>query len=155
MTNENINFSLEEMLLNLKNVDNSHLPYEVISIIFENKEQIKNLDKKLLLCFPEIRAILDDDNDLCRNAVSLNSLNLLRVAHENNVSWDEGITTTTAYMGYFDCLKYAVENGCPVDPCYLYSDALKGGNRDCFKYVAKIHELKHELNENYEVVEYE
>ena len=74
MSKENITFSLEEVLLNLKNVDNSHLPYDVISIIFENKEQIKNLDKKLLLCFPEIRAILDDDNDLCRNAVSLNSL---------------------------------------------------------------------------------
>ena len=157
MSSKNISSSIEEILFNLKDTDNHYLPYEVIVYLFKNKEELKNLDKKLITFFPEIQIITDTDDgddDLCRIATSIGSLNLLRVAHENDFTWGDDVPSTAAFLGHIKCLEYAVENGCDVDPCTIYSDALKGCHRDCFKYVAKMCGLKQELDEMYNVVEY-
>jgi hypothetical protein len=155
MSRENMSYSIEEILFNLKHTDNHYLPYEVIVYLFKNKEELKNLDEKLITFFPEIRIIIDTDDDLCLIATSIGSLNLLRVAHENGFTWEDDLPSRAAFLGHVKCLEYAVENGCDVDSCTIYSDALKGGHRDCFKYVAKMCGLKNELDEMHNVVEYE
>ena len=35
--------------------------------------------------------------------------------HKNGCSWNEYTCLNAAWKGNLDCLKYAIENGCPYD----------------------------------------
>jgi hypothetical protein len=130
------------------------LPYEVLDYFIKRKDQLVNVDKKLMNYFYELSVINNTEKEeLCSQAAYIGSLTLLRAARENNYSWDESVCTRAAVNGNLDCLKYADQNGCPMD-CYIYIDTLKSGHRDCFKYVANKCGLKHELDTMYKVVEY-
>jgi hypothetical protein len=147
--------TLPQILNILRYWDINPLPYEVLDYVIKNKEQLIGLDKSLINYFLEITLIVNaEDEDLCREAAAIGSLNLLRIAHENGYPWDESVCTIAAVNGHLKCLIYAYNNSAGLDD-YIYSDTLKAGHRDCFKYVASLCGLKYELNHMYEVVEYE
>jgi len=65
---------------------------------------------------------------------SLNGfLDCLKYAHENGFPLDEGTCSNAALNGHIDCLKYAHENGFPLDEGTC-SNASLNGHLDCLKY---------------------
>jgi hypothetical protein len=74
---------------------------------------------------------LAHDNGLpfdCATASALathsNSLDHLKFLHEHGCPWDHVVVFCAAYMGFLDCLQYALLHGCPVVPVDYDNNAL-------------------------------
>ncbi|AVK75044.1 hypothetical protein pqer_cds_622 [Pandoravirus quercus] len=66
-------------------------------------------------CLCAMRSTLcHNEQTLCAAIASSGSLDLLQRAHERGWAWDTATTFGAALGGRVDCLRYAVENGCPL-----------------------------------------
>jgi len=123
----------EEILNKLKYWGINPLPYEVVNFFVKNKENTINLDKYLLKYFYEINAIAQTvikKENMCNNAVKINSVNLLKAAMENgysvikyvNINRLENDTYYYAVQyGSLQCIQYLKEI-CKIDMDYYYDD---------------------------------
>jgi hypothetical protein len=63
-------------------------------------------------------------------------LECLRYAHEHKCYWDSRLLNSAARKGQFECLSYAIENGCELgevaEACLF---AARGGHLDCLRYL--------------------
>ena len=81
------------------------------------------------------REYTQTQESFCWRVSGTNDLALLRwVREEKSCAWDYGTSTTAAYLGNLEMLKYCVENGCEVNACTC-ADAAKYGNLECLKYL--------------------
>ena len=78
----------------------------------------------------------------CYDAAKYGDLEELQRMHEAGKPWDELTTWRAAQYGHVDCLRYAVEHGCPLERegCLtipILAAAAKG-HLDCLKYLHNI-----------------
>ena len=69
-------------------------------------------------------------------------LNCLRYAIEIGCPWYSQACLNAARNGHLNCLRYAMENGCPQDSTTILC-AASGGHLDCIKY---LHENRYFMN---------
>lgn len=96
------------------------IPIEILQYAFRYIDPVTQLyllnigqDVSASYCLKEIELIVKSEH-LCRDACEIGSLNLLKVAIENNCSIDYKICYTAAEYNNLDCLQYAFANGCPL-----------------------------------------
>jgi hypothetical protein len=71
----------------------------------------------------------------CWAAALCGNLDGLKHLHWANCSWDEVTCMVAALRGHFECLKFACENGCPMDVKMTCHWAAIGKHTECHKYV--------------------
>ena len=71
--------------------------------------------------------------DTCYYAATNGHLACLKYAHENGYPLDESTCESAAKNGHLDCLKYAHKNDFPWD-YYTCRNAAKNDHFDCLKY---------------------
>ena len=129
---------LERTLHVLRYWNINPLPYEVIKYAFGHVDEILELSTYLIYYFDEICTILNSTEEtVCTEAVRIGSLNLLKVAHENNCDWDDETCRAAISADHAECMIYAIENGCMVDE-WLYWDTRKMGASKCLTYLTKL-----------------
>ena len=121
----------EDILIKLKHWDINPLPYDVINFFVKNKENTVNLDEELLKYFAEINAIAQTvikKENMCNNAVKINSVNLLKAAMENSYSvikYTDTYTYTDIYTKDHDTFFCAIQHG----------------SLSCIQYLTEIHKI--------------
>jgi len=125
----------EDILNKLKYWGINPLPYDVVNFFVKNKENIVNLDGELLKYFAEINAIVQSvikKENMCNNAVKINSVNLLKAAIENGY---EVIKNT--YIDTFGSKtheNYIIKND-------TFFCAIQHGSLSCIQYLNEIHKI--------------
>uniref|UniRef100_A0A6C0DCV7 Uncharacterized protein n=1 Tax=viral metagenome TaxID=1070528 RepID=A0A6C0DCV7_9ZZZZ len=96
------------------------IPIEILQYAFRYRDTVTQLyllnigqDISASYYLKEIELIVKSEH-LCRDACEIGSLNLLKVAIENNCPIDYKICYTAAEYNSLDCLQYALANGCPL-----------------------------------------
>lgn len=121
----------EDILIKLKYWDINPLPYDVVNFFVKNKENIVNLDEELLKYFAEINAIAQTvikKENMCNNAVKINSVNLLKAAMENSYS----------VIKYTDIYTYTDIHTKDHDTFFC---AIQHGSLSCIQYLTEIHKI--------------
>lgn len=77
----------------------------------------------------------------CSEIAQFNCLNWLKFAHENNYEWDENTTYNSAENGSLECLKYLIENKCPINIDSL-NIIVQKNNLNCLIYFNEIQIIK-------------
>ena len=78
---------------------------------------------------------MDNIREAINQAVKNGRLDILMDFHKkykNKCPWDSQTCANAALNGHLDCLKYAHENGCPLNMTCFY--AARNGHFDCLKY---------------------
>lgn len=80
-----------------------------------------------------------DDPTYCKCAVWNGNIHCLKYLHQNGFAWDHTIPLQASTYGQTECLRYAIENGCPFSwktcldvSCVEYRAAR---NRECISYL--------------------
>ena len=68
--------------------------------------------------------------EMCHRAAIHGRFKMLKFMHTHGWSWDERTTYTAAVKGHLDCLKYAVEHGCPV-----HENILEVATGECLEFL--------------------
>lgn len=114
----------------------------VLSFILDNKSTLKNLVAEFRNEFPYLEKLAEAlqetvEYTVMGNAVRLGMCDLVEVLFQRGHSWDVGpkksFTKVAAKNGHFDCLSFAVGNGCTINSCDMCSAAING-HVECMKY---------------------
>jgi len=103
---------MSEFIASKKDWD-EFLPDEFYFWLFANKSKL------ILYYFPmitrnEVMIIVhSNDDNLCSRMAKHGYLNALRCAHISGYLWDSNVIRFSMIHGQLDCLKFAIENGCP------------------------------------------
>lgn len=68
-------------------------------------------------------------------AIQEGAIDSLRYAHEHNYPWNEEVPYTAAKFGELQCLKYAIENGCPINVRECIETATNFLHLACLQYL--------------------
>ena len=123
-------------MIKLKYWDINPLPYDVVNFFVKNKENTVNLDEELLKYFAEINAIAQTvikKENMCNNAVKINSVNLLKAAMENSYS----------VIKYTDIYTYTDIHTKDHDTFFC---AIQHGSLSCIQYLNEISKIEHNIN---------
>ncbi len=79
------------------------------------------------------------DEEAPRRAAESGNLAILAYLHGAGVPWDES-TVMAGLSNNFDCLKFAVDNGCPIDKCNIlrYVDICDNQPDRCYYYLLSV-----------------
>ena len=127
------------------------IPIEILQYAFRYKVQVTQLyllnigqDVSAPYCLKEIDLIVKSDH-LCKDSCEIGSLNLLKVAIENNSLIDYKICYTAAEYNNLDCLQYALANGCPLNNSSILI-ACQKGHLEIVKFLVRTQDI--DINES-------
>jgi hypothetical protein len=120
--------------------DISDLPKTLIDELTESKEycilhpdRLEAIKNDHVDCLMRTNPALSDD--VLVKAAKYGSIKTVKHLRSLNFPWNKQVCNYAVEYGYFDILKYAVENGCPLD-AYVCVKAIRHDDHlDCFKYL--------------------
>lgn len=74
----------------------------------------------------------------CIYAAENNYLEVCKYLKEISFKFDVGTTIAAAYSGKLDCLKFAIDNGCPINEEVFYR-AVEGNHINVVKYLVELY----------------
>lgn len=89
---------------------------------------------------------LNFEDDLCCGAVKDNNLELLKWLRLNGYNWNENTLNDAYDRGYYDIIKWALENGCGINTYDAYNHVIYSK----YNYDASIRKKILDLIKNYE-----